>query len=82
MKNITIYKVIDRDDNLQKPSYYKGIEKLREFAIDRLYSGWDTEIEEEDLADDNVLFDFLQNDYGADVSVVSQVSSSDLKKIK
>jgi len=80
MKNITIYKVIDRDDNSQTPSYYKGIEQLREFGKDRIFNGWDTDTEEDDLDDDTKLFDFLENDYGVDISVVSQVSLSDFKK--
>ena len=80
MKNITIYKVIDRDDNSQTPSYYKGIEQLREFGKDRIFNGWDTDTEEDDLDDDTKLFDFLENDYGVDISVVAQVSLSDFKK--
>lgn len=80
MKNITIYKVIDRDDDSQTPSYYKGIEQLREFGKDRIFNGWDTDTEEDDLDDDTKLFDFLENDYGVDISVVSQVSISDFKK--
>lgn len=79
MNYITIYKVIDRDDDSQTPSYYKGIEQLREFGKDRIFNGWDTDTEEDDLDDDTKLFDFLENDYGVDVSVVAQVSSSDLK---
>lgn len=79
MNYITIYKVIDRDDDSQTPSYYKGIEQLREFGKDRIFNGWDTDTEEDDLDDDTKLFDFLENDYGVDISVVSQVSLSDLK---
>lgn len=79
MNYITIYKVIDRDDDSQTPSYYKGIEQLREFGKDRIFNGWDTDTEEDDLDDDTKLFDFLENDYGVDISVVAQVSSSDLK---
>lgn len=73
MKSIKVYKVVDRDDTDQKPMYYRGIEELRDFAIDRLYSGWDTEVEEEDLNDDDTLFDFLQNDYGVDIEVITEV---------
>lgn len=80
MKTIKVYKVVDRCDLNQKPMYFKGIEKLRDFAIDRLYSGWDTEVEEEDLADDNVLFDFLQNDYGVDIETITEVYPINLKK--
>ena len=79
MNYITIYKVIDRDDDSQTPSYYKGIEQLREFGKDRIFNGWDTDTEEDDLDDDTKLFDFLENDYGVDISVVSQVSLSDFK---
>ena len=80
MKSIKVYKVVDRDDSDQKPMYYRGIEELRDFAIDRLYSGWDTEVEEEDLNDDDTLFDFLQNDYGVDIEVITEVFINPLKQ--
>lgn len=73
MKSIKVYKVVDRDDTDQKPMYYRGIEELRDFAIDRLYSGWDTKVEEEDLNNDDTLFNFLQNDYGVDIEVITEV---------
>ena len=80
MNYITIYKVIDRDDDSQTPSYYKGIEQLREFGKDRIFNGWITNsYKEDDLDDDAKLFDFLENDYGVDISVVAQVSLSDFK---
>jgi len=79
MNYITIYKVIDRDDDSQVPSYYKGIEQLREFGKYRIFNGWDTDTEEYDLDDDTKLFNFLENDYGVDISVVAQVSLSDFK---
>ena len=79
MSYITIYKVIDRDDDSQTPSYYKGIEQLREFGKDRIFNGWYTDIKEDDLDDNIKLFDFLENDYGVDISVVAQVSLSDFK---
>lgn len=80
MNHITIYKVIDRDDDIKVPSYYKGIEQLREFGKERIFNGWDTDFEEDDLDDDTKLFDFLENDYGVDISIVAQVSLSDFKK--
>lgn len=83
-ETIKIYKMTDRDDSGQTPTFFKGIEELRDFAIDRLYSGWETDVEEEDLNDDETLFDFLQNDYGVDIEVVKVVSKDDfgIKKIK
>ena len=78
-KTIKIYSVIDRDDSGQKPSYYKGIEELRDFAKDRLYSGWETDVEEDDLDDDVIMFDFLQNDYGVDIEVIKEVTIDDLQ---
>ena len=83
-ETIKIYKMTDRDDSSQTPTFFKGIEELRDFAIDRLYSGWETDVEEEDLNDDETLFDFLQNDYGVDIEVVKVVSKDDfgIKKIK
>lgn len=81
MNYITIYKVIDRDDDSQTPSYYKGIEQLREFGKDRIFNGWNTNTYKEDyLDDDTKLFNFLENDYGVDISVVAQVSLSDFKQ--
>ena len=83
-ETIKIYKMTDRDDSSQTPTFFKGIEELRDFAIDRLYGGWETDVEEEDLNDDETLFDFLQNDYGVDIEVVKVVSKDDfgIKKIK
>jgi len=78
-KTIKIYSVIDRDDSGQKPTYYKGIEELRDFAKDRLYSGWETDVEEDDLDDDVIMFDFLQNDYGVDIEVIKEVTIDDLQ---
>ena len=34
---------------------------------------------EEDLEDDQKVLDFLQNDYGMDISIVSTVGEDDLK---
>ena len=83
-ETIKIYKMTDRDDSGQTPTFFKGIEELRDFAIDRLYSGWETDVEEEDLNDDETLFDFLQNDYGVDIEVVKVVTKDDfgIKKVK
>jgi hypothetical protein len=78
-KTIKIYSVIDRDDSGQKPSYYKGTEELRDFAKDRLYSGWETNVKEDDLDDDVIMFDFLQNDYGVDIEVIKEVTIDDLQ---
>lgn len=79
MKKLTIYKGVDRDDFTQEPIHFKGIEALRDFAIDRLYNGWETDVTEEDLGDDQKVLDFLQNDYGMDISIVATVTKEDLK---
>ena len=79
MKKLTIYKGVDRDDHAQKPTYFKGIEALRDFAVDRLYNGWETDVTEEDLEDDQKVMDFIQNDYGMDITIVSTVGEDDLK---
>ena len=78
-KTIKIYSVIDRDDSGQKPSYYKGTEELRDFAKDRLDNGWETNVNEDDLDDDVIMFDFLQNDYGVDIEVIKEVTIDDLQ---
>lgn len=79
MKQLTIYKGVDRDDSTQKPINFKGIEALRDFAVDRLYNGWETDVTEEDLEDDQKVLDFLQNDYGMDITIVATVGEEDLK---
>jgi len=79
-KTIKIYSVIDRDDVGQKPTYHKGIESLRDFAKDRLYNGWETDVTEEDLDDDVTMFNFLQNDYGVDIEVIKEVTIDDLQQ--
>jgi hypothetical protein len=78
-KTIKIYSVIDRDDSGQRPIYYKGTEELRDFAKDRLYNGWETNVKEDDLDDDVIMFDFLQNDYGVDIEVIKEVTIDDLQ---
>ena len=78
MKKLTIYKGVDRDDSNQKPTYFKGIEALRDFAVDRLYNGWETDITKEDLDDDQKMLDFLENDYGMDITIVAMVTEEDL----
>ena len=77
-EKIKIYKVTDRYEP-NDPMYFKGIEDLREFGKDRLYNGWETDVKEEDLNDNNILFDFLQNDYGVDIEVLIEVSIDDFK---
>ena len=52
---------------------------MRDFAKDRLYSGWETNVKEDDLDDDVIMFDFLQNDYGVDIEVVKEVTIDDLQ---
>jgi hypothetical protein len=79
MKQLIIYKGVDRDDSTQQPTYFKGIESLRDFAVDRLYSGWETDVTEEDLDDDGKLMDFIRNDYGMDITIVVTVGDDDLK---
>ena len=79
MKQLTIYKGVDRDDSTQEPIHFKGIEALRDFAVDRLYNGWETDVTEEDLEDDQKVLDFLQNDYGMDITIVATVGEEDLK---
>ena len=83
-KTIKIYKMTDRDDSSQTPTFFKGIEEVRDFAIDRLYGGWETDVTEEDLSNDETLFNFLQNDYGVDIEVVKEVTKDDfgIKKVK
>lgn len=79
MKQLIIYKGVDRDDSIRQPTYFKGIEAIRDFAVDRLYSGWETDVTEEDLDDDGKLMDFIQNDYGMDITIVVTVGDDDLK---
>jgi hypothetical protein len=78
MKKLTIYKGVDRDDFCSEPIHFKGIEGLRDFAKDRLHNGWETEVTEQDLDDDQKMLDFLQNDYGMDITIVATVTEEDL----
>lgn len=78
MRKLTIYKGLDRDDFTSEPTYFLGIEGLREFAKDRLYNGWETEVTEQDLDDDQNVLDFLQNDYGMDIKIIVTVTEKDL----
>lgn len=79
-KTINIYSVTDRSEHNAKPMIFKGINKLRDFAIDRIYSGWETDITETDLQDDNTLLSFLNNDYGVDIEIIAQVDKNDFIK--
>ena len=79
MKQLIIYKGVDRDDSIRQPTYVTGIEAIRDFAVDRLYSGWETDVTEEDLDDDGKLMDFIRNDYGMDITIVVTVGDDDLK---
>jgi hypothetical protein len=75
MKEIKIFRIRYYDDNTQY--FFKGIEELRNFAKDRIFDGWETEINEKDLNDDKKLFDFLNNDYGEELSEIMKITLND-----
>jgi len=77
MKKLTIYKGLDMDD-FSEPIYFKGIEAIRNFAKDRLHNGWETEVTEGDLDDDQKMLDFLEKDYGMEITIVATVTEEDL----
>jgi len=79
MNYITIYKVIDKDDEFEFPSYYKGIEQLRQLGKERIFNGCPTNFTKLCLNNDENLFSFFENDYGVNITVVAQVSISDFK---
>jgi len=53
---------------------------LREFAKDRIADGWDTKVTEEDLNDDKKLFDFINDDYGEELTEIMSVTLNDFNK--
>jgi hypothetical protein len=72
---IKIFRIRYYDDNTQY--FFKGIEELREFAKDRIADGWDTETTEEDLDDDIKLFNFINNDYGEELTELFSIKLED-----
>lgn len=76
MKSITIYKIKFHDGY---ESTFKGIDDLRDFAVDRLYCGWETNTTEEDLNDDDRVIDFIRNDYGEELEIIATINENDLK---
>ena len=76
-KKITIYSVTFSNDGTIY--YFKGIDDLRDFAIERIDCGWETETTEEDLQDDERVIDFLNNDYCEKVNIVFTITEDDLK---
>jgi hypothetical protein len=77
MKELTIYRLRYYDDNTN--FYFKGIDRLRDFAKERLNDGWETNVKEEDLDDDDVLIDFIENDYGEELTRLMTITSKDLE---
>jgi hypothetical protein len=78
METIKIFRIRYYDDNTQY--FFKGIEELREFAKDRIANGWETETTEEDLDDDKKLFDFLNDDYGEELTEIMSITLNDFNK--
>lgn len=78
MEAIKIFRIRYYDDNTQY--FFKGIEELREFAKDRIAGGWETETTEEDLDDDKKLFDFLNDDYGEELTEIMTITLDDFNK--
>jgi len=76
-KKITIYSITFSDNG--EIEYFKGIDDLRDFAIDRIDCGWETETTKEDLQDDEKVIDFLNNDYCEKVNIVFTITENDLK---
>ena len=77
MKKIKIFRIIYYDDNTNY--FFKGIEELREFAKDRISYGWETEVTEKDLDDDEKLFNFLNDDYGEELTEIMSVTLKDFE---
>ena len=75
MKKIDVYQLRFHDGDTY---YFKGIDALREFAIERIENGWETDTTETDLQDDNKVIDFLRNDYGEEVYLLLTINEEDL----
>jgi hypothetical protein len=78
MKAIKIFRIRFYDDDTQY--FFKGIEELREFAKDIISDGMDTETTEKDLNNDKKLFDFINNDYGEELTEIMSVTLNDFNK--
>jgi uncharacterized protein with von Willebrand factor type A (vWA) domain len=78
MEEIKIFRIRYYDDNTQY--FFKGIEELREFAKDRIADGWDTNVIDKDLDDDIKLFDFINNDYGEELTEIMSVTLNDFNQ--
>jgi hypothetical protein len=77
MKELTIYRLRYYDDNTHY--YFKGIDRLRDFAKEKINDGWYTNTTEEDLDDDDKLIDFIENDYGEELTRLMTITSKDLE---
>lgn len=77
MKEIKIFRIRYYDD--ETTYFFKGIEELRDFAKDRIRDGWETDTTEEDLDDDAKLFDFINYDYGEDLTELMSVTLKDFE---
>jgi hypothetical protein len=77
MKEIKIFRIRYYDDDTNY--FFKGIEELREFAKDRIRDGWETDTTEKDLDDDEKLFDFINYDYGEDLTELMSVTLKDFE---
>lgn len=78
MEEIKIFRIRYYDDNTQY--FFKGIEELREFAKCRIADGWCTDVIYEDLDDDIKLFEFINNDYGEELTEIMSVTLNDFKQ--
>ena len=77
MKEIKIFRIRYYDD--ETCYFFKGIEELRDFAKDKIRDGWDTDTTEKDLDDDAKLFDFINYDYGEDLTELMSVTLKDFE---
>ena len=78
-KQITIYKLTFNDD--KSIYYFKGINELRDFAIDRLWQGWETDVTEDDLKDSDKVIDFIANDYGEQLDILMVITEDDFNNL-
>lgn len=78
-KELKIYRITFKDDGTTY--YFKGIDDLRDFAISRIEDGWDTDVTEEDLKDDNKVIEFIESDYGEKLDIIMTITEDDLINI-
>ena len=71
-KTIKIYQIIEREAEYNC-GYFEGWENLKEFAVERIEDGWDTDWVVEDLKDEQSVIKFLKEEWYAEVNEIIEI---------